>query len=180
MGLARKMSYLNSCLVLAALLLGGCTAGSGLLEPLAAAHPLSGNQLALPPGDIMKPADLSQAADQEEEIEVSGDVPTLASLNAFVQPGIDPPTEAKILEQDTQSAAVDLKIKWRGRVSADGIDLANVNGVLCSSPNPARSETFTVQIACSDGRMGKLSVNSAEAQIAFGANTESAQLEKLD
>lgn len=179
MALAAKVLRLKVCFALACLLVTGCTSGSGLLEPQSNSGLLTANQLAMPPEDALAVATPSLA--QNEEIEVAEGVPTLTELNSFVQPGIDPAREAKELEQGIQTAAVAPNVKWRGKYSQDGIDVANISGVLCSSPAPARAKNFTIQLACSDGRMATLRGNTveSEAKILFGTAEEKVLLEAV-
>jgi hypothetical protein len=70
-------------------------------------------------------------------------------------------------------------VKWRGRLSDDGIDLANVNGVLCSSPTLPNASVHSVQLACSDGRMALFRFNAqkTDAKISFGSFTEKVMLD---
>jgi hypothetical protein len=177
MGLVETMRCLRVSVVVVGFALAGCASGAGLLEPKSASGVLTANRLAMPPEDALVAA--ANGPDQDEEMSVSQGVPTITELSSFVQPGIDPAKEAQELERGIQSSAVDPSVKWRGRLSEDGIDLANVNGVLCSSPARPNARGHSVQLACSDGRMAlfKSNAQKTDARISFGNFTEKVLLD---
>ncbi len=135
------------------------------------------NTLALPPADALQIAqpDLNPAF--VEESELPADVPTLSELSTRPVEGIDAPKVGLSLEEDVASRKIEGSVLWRGRRSADGMDLANRNGALCSGVSRASN---TIRVACSDGRIGivKLQPNSRRAHLAFqGGKAEAVDLE---
>jgi hypothetical protein len=159
--------------------LAGCSTlgvGSLLEDPkFAAAAPVSpaavvvSNSLAVPPEDALNPA--LDTSTEEQDLESS--VPTVAQLDAVQLPGIDAAKVAAALEEDIAAQKVSSNLKWRGRRSGDGIDVANSNGTLCSA---ARDQGVgPVTLACSDGRTARLVLPTDlnhGAQIDFGDTAE--------
>jgi hypothetical protein len=130
---------------------------------------VSTNRLAMPPADVLQTAPSVEAPGFVEETDLPADVPTLAELSSRPVEGIDAPKVGMMLEADTAANKIDQNILWRGKRSADGVDLANRNGVLCSGTRNSASETQSIKVACSDGRIGSLRLlaGAGQTQVAF-------------
>jgi hypothetical protein len=127
------------------------------------------NKLALPPADALEVAQPDANPAFVEESNLPADVPTLTELSTRPVEGIDAPKVGLSLEEDIASQKIEGTVLWRGKRSADGMDLANRNGALCSGVSRDVVAANTIRVACSDGRIGivKLTPNTRRAVIAF-------------
>ena len=125
--------------------------------------------LAMPPADAFQAAVPEKDANFVEETSLPADVPTLSEMNSRPIEGIDAPKVGLSLDEDTTSRKIEETVLWRGKQSADGMDLANRDGALCSGVSRDISAGHTIRVACSDGRIGtvRLIPNTHRAQIAF-------------
>jgi hypothetical protein len=130
----------------------------------------------LPPADVLQRAPSEQSPGFVEETDLPPDVPTLAELSTRPVEGIDAPKVGLMLEADTAANKIDQNIMWRGKRSADGVDLANRSGVLCSGSQNSTSDTQSIKVACSDGRVGSLRyiAGAGQTQIAFSKSPSEA------
>ena len=130
---------------------------------------LPANSLALPPADALQTAVPNQNPAFVEQSDLPPDVPTLEELSTRPIVGIDAPKVGLLLEEDVAAKKISESIIWRGKRSADGVDLANRNGALCSGSNNMTSVKQSIKVACSDGRTGNLRLNGGAkfAQITF-------------
>ena len=138
------------------------------------------NELAVPPADALQTAMPEQNPAFVEESALPADVPTLSDLSSRPIEGIDAPKVGLSLEEDSAAHKIEETVLWRGKRSADGLDMANRNGALCSGIDRDFSAQHTIRVACSDGRIGtvKLTPNTRRAQIAFkGGPAEAVDLE---
>lgn len=141
------------------ILLSGCARSTsmGLLE-----HPSSQANLTTPPGDALARADPNAPPSPDDEIQIGpgGAPPTDEELYPVPAPGLDVPKTAATLESDLLTARASADTLWRGRMGADGVDIVNVQGTLCSGIKQSNGVTIavpdTITLACSDGRMGQL------------------------
>jgi hypothetical protein len=163
------MKYRIGFLLFALPLLVGCNAmtSSKLLEnpqlmPAPAPPVQQAVNLAIPPQDNLVMADPAKASDDTEEMDLGPDVPSLKQLSAEPVVGIDAGKTAAALEHDIQVAEIDRAVKWRGKVSQDGIDITNVQGILCTgAADPERvgqNPGNKIVLACSDGQVAYLTV----------------------
>jgi hypothetical protein len=127
------------------------------------------NQLAMPPADALQVARPDQSPGFVEETDLPADVPTLAELSTRPVEGIDAPKVGLKLEADSAAHKIGENILWRGKRGADGVDLANRSGVLCSGSRSDVSAARAIKVACSDGRIGSLRLitGAGQTQIAF-------------
>ena len=135
------------------------------------------NRLAMPPADVLQTAPSAEGSGFVEETkDLPADVPTLAELSSRPVEGIDAPKVGLMLEADIAAHKIGENILWRGKRSADGVDLANRNGVLCSGSRNNKSEMQAIKVACSDGRMGSLRLitGAGQSQIAFSKSPSEA------
>jgi hypothetical protein len=141
---------------------------------------LPANRLAMPPADALQVAQSEQGPGFVEETDLPADVPTLADLSSRPVEGIDAPKVGLLLEADTATKKIGENVLWRGKRSADGVDLANRNGVLCSGSRNDVSAMQAIKVACSDGRIGSLRLiaGAGQTQIAFNKSpSEAVELE---
>lgn len=141
---------------------------NGQLGPVAEA-PVT--NLAAPPSDTFQAAVPEDNASLTEESDLPADVPTLSEMSSRPIEGIDAPKVGLSLDEDVTSQKIEETVLWRGKRSADGTDIANRDGVLCSGVSHDFSAVNTIRVACSDGRIGtvRLIPNTQRAQIAFKA-----------
>jgi hypothetical protein len=134
------------------------------------------NQLAMPPADALQIAAPEQSPGFVEESDLPADVPTLAELSSRPVEGIDAPKVALKIDEDIATNRIGKNILWRGKRSADGVDLANQSGVLCSGSRSDISTTRAIKVACSDGRVGSLRLitGAGQSQIAFSKSPSEA------
>lgn len=130
---------------------------------------LPANSLAMPPAEALQTAVPNQNPAFVEQSDLPPDVPTLEDLSSRPLVGIDAPKVGLMLEQDVAAKKISETIIWRGKRSADGVDLANRNGALCSGSNNNTASRQNIKVACSDGRIGNLRLNGGTnvAQLTF-------------
>ena len=159
-----------ACLFLAGVT-GGCsnTISQQLLysrSGLETAPPV--NNLAIPPADVLQTAVPDQNTAFVEETTLPADVPTLTELSSRPVEGIDAPKVGLSIDEDVASKTIKESVRWRGKRNADGVDLANRNGALCSGTERDFSSKNTITVACSDGRVAVLKLKSdSQAQLVF-------------
>jgi hypothetical protein len=158
------------CLALMALT-SGCSNGISrqLLNDQGApgAGPLV-NSLVLPPPETMQVAVPNDSAGFVEETALPSDVPTLTELSSRPIEGIDAPKVGLSIEQDIASSKITQTVRWRGKRNADGVDLANSSGALCSGTERDVSAHDKIKVACSDGRIATVQLTTGkEARLLF-------------
>jgi hypothetical protein len=177
----QQISPFTACVVIAVAICGcSNTLSRQLLDDR---QPMGGefqvNSLVAPPAEILKTAVASPNANDLEETELPPDVPTLADLSSRPIEGIDAPKVALALEQDVALKKISTSVRWRGKRSIDGVDLANSSGTLCSSAGQNSTAQRTLKVACSDGRVALLEFSAnQQARLVFRNNeAETVQLD---
>ena len=159
-----------ACLVTVACL-GGCSnsISKQLLNDRPVANPsLATNNLAAPPADVLQQAIPDQNPAFVEETPLPSDVPTLTDLSTRPVEGIDAPKVGLSIDEDLATNKISNSVRWRGKRNADGVDLANSNGALCSGVERDASAKNQIKVACSDGRVAVVKLAAGnEAQLMF-------------
>ena len=172
----------NAVLAVVLLLMVGCSSmsSSKLLEnPQLMPAPVEPRKsLVVPPQENLVLADPAKPAGDIEEMDLGPDVPSLTELSKPQELGIDAPKTAVSLEKDIQTAEIDKSVKWRGKVGRDGIDITNVQGILCTGAadpdNVGQRGASHIVLACSDGQVTMLTVDPTgySGHVQIGQNKE--------
>ena len=171
-----------TCALALGTLLCGCSRSSStsLLEQPG----LPQTNLTVPPADALARADANAPPGPDDDIQIGpgGAPPTTEQLYPVQTPGLDAPKTAAALEADLQSSRASADTLWRGRMSAEGVDIVNVQGTLCSGLGRPAGTSQTgpdkIILACSDGRMGELRMTASggPVKVIIGGAAETVDL----
>jgi hypothetical protein len=179
-GVQRIRGMLALCFLAAGL--AACSRSSALLEQPALMPGQSTASLVLPPADVLTKADPNLREAPEADLCDAG----LASMSA--SPDCSPALVANdkgiaMALQDGATGPEVNRVVWRGKVTANGIDVVNATGILCSGPwDGGQAASYfgkRVTLACSDGSVGYFSHGrgTRSATLQFNGRSESAVLQ---
>lgn len=171
--------------------LTGCSGLSLLNDPLQPQQSQVSN-LAFPPQDNLAQASIKPGmadesdGDGEPSNGSEGPVPTVVELASIPVVGIDAAKTGQSLETDIASTKVDQAVKWRGKFDGASVDIANVDGTLCTGPTAFQPGithgSGNITLACSDGRMAKLQISKGGLKgiVRLGGANENVQVMRND